>query len=160
MTLNYACYTYSKILVSKITFYEKSGKVRIWFHELPFLKQTEKPVTFDIGEIFLDREKAEVVYLLDKLGGDLSRFQGHLPLRIQSEHYESRWPLLAYFKDGFEVKDSDAFLEALLFDAASRDSEDDGEDRQQEDYYSKERQNMSKMKRNKHRIGRRRRPGR
>jgi len=139
MILNYACYTYSTIIVSKITFQRQSGKVRVWFHTLPFLTQSEKPVEFSLGEIFLDRKKAEVIYLLEKLGGNVTEFRGHLPLQVRADHHSSRWPLFVYCNDGFVVKDNDMFLEALLFDIESSE-EDEDEEYKEDEYPSKNQQ--------------------
>ena len=124
MVLNFACYQYSTLIVSKMAFHKGTGKVRVWFHKLPFLTEAETPIEFELGEIFLDRTKAEVIYLLEKLGGDMTEFRGHLPLMVQSDHFKSRFPLLVYCNDGYVVKDNNTFLEALLFDAAPTESED------------------------------------
>lgn len=124
MVLNFACYQYSTLIISKMAFHAKTRKVQVWFHKLPFLTEAEAPVEFELGEVFLDRSKAEVIYLLEKLGGDTTDFRGHLPLMAQSDHFKSRFPLLVYCNDGYVVKDNNVFLEALLFDKQTEESED------------------------------------
>lgn len=119
MVLNFACYTYSKILVSQMALDRNSGKVLIWFHTLPWLQQAEKAIQYDIGEVYLDRNSAEVIYLLEKLSGDVTEFRGHLPLK----HDDSRWPFLVYSNDSFTVKDNSSFLEALLFHNNAQDGD-------------------------------------
>ena len=124
MVLNFACYQYSTLIVSKMAFHETTRKVKVWFHKLPFLTEAEAPVEFELGEVFLDRSKAEVIYLLEKLNGDMTDFRGHLPLMVQSDHFKSRFPLLVYCNDGYVVKNNNVFLEALLFDTQTEESEE------------------------------------
>ena len=133
MVLNFACYHYSTLIVSKMAYHEPTCKVKVWFHNLPFLTEAETPIEFELGEIFLDRSKAEVIYLLEKLGGDMTDFRGHLPLVVQSDHFRSRFPLLVYCKDGYVVKDNNLFLDALLFDKMTEEEEEESEEWHRDD---------------------------
>ena len=123
------------------------GKVLVWFHSLPWLKEAEKPTEFELGEIYLNRRSSEVIYLLEKLGGDAKEFRGHLPLK----YHGSRWPFLVYCNDSFAVKDNNAFLEALLFDTANMEELDEDEDLTEEEHVTRERplrhQNHPKIRR-------------
>jgi len=134
MMLNFACYKYSTLIVSKMAYSESSGKVKVWLHALPFLTEADTPVEFELGEVFLDRTKAEVIYLLEKLGGDMTEFRGHLPLMVQANHFSARFPLLVYCNDEYVVKDNNLFLDALLFDVVMENEDDDDDDEQHSNY--------------------------
>lgn len=126
LLFNYFGYTYASQLVSKMTYNREMEKVEVFGHR--FWKESDQALECNLGEICLDRHKKEVKWLLEKLGGDATQFRGYLPLRVRADHYNSRWPHLVYCNDEYEVKDADAFLEALLFDIEPEGEDEYGED--------------------------------
>lgn len=124
--MNYGGYKYASHLVSKIQ-YQPSSKeqqqVQVYGHT--FWYPSKEPYQFKHGDIGLDPSKKEVQWLLEKLGGDAKQFRGYLPLKIHST-YNVRFPLLVYCNDSLEVKDSDAFLDALLVDMEEDEDNEDG----------------------------------
>ncbi|CAB9512016.1 expressed unknown protein [Seminavis robusta] len=134
--ISWGCYTYAACsLVSKLTVHPETRKIRVWFHTFPFwnpaaTQNSQQP--YDWGDICLDRRRKEVIHLLQKLGGDVTKFSGYLPLYVPPNHPQStRWPIVLHLRDGVAmstIRNKDLFLETLLVRHVPRDDKDDDEE--------------------------------
>jgi hypothetical protein len=131
--VSYACYSYStSVLISKLSYNATRRKVKVWFHQFPTGREASSFVEYDWGDIYLDQSRAEVKQLVEKLGGDTTKFKGYLPLRTLDDRGKTKdWSILLHLKEPLTIKNNDLFLQALLLDHPPEADDDEmafGED--------------------------------
>eukprot|EP00536_Pseudo-nitzschia_multiseries_P015724 jgi/Psemu1/218927/e_gw1.940.27.1 len=116
---------YPLSLVSKIG-YRTSPRVHrdilLWKHTLPLLRTSQKPLVIPVGGITMDKTSDDTRKILEELGGDVGKFEGHLGLTRVSENENKtdsgsitiNFPLLVDIRSPAEVYNSEMMLQTLL----------------------------------------------
>lgn len=98
---------------------QKEQEILVWKHTLPFLQTSLKPLTIPLGKITMDKASDDTRKILEDLGGDLGKYEGHLGLNRVSDKenknsYTINFPLLVEIRNSSEVYNSELMLQVLL----------------------------------------------
>jgi len=106
----------------KNTTQHEQRDILVWKHTLPLLHTSQKPLVFPVGGITMDKTSDDTRKILEELGGDVGKFEGHLGLTRISEKETNtnsgsitiNFPLLVDIRSPSEVYDSEMMLQTLL----------------------------------------------
>jgi len=98
---------------------QKEQEILLFKHTLPFLKTSLKPLVIPLGKITMDKASDDTRKILEELGGDLGKYEGHLGLTRVSDKenknsYTINFPLLVEIRKPSEVHNSELMLQVLL----------------------------------------------
>ena len=104
---------------------QKQQEILVWKHTLPFLQTSLNPLTIPLGGITMDKTSDDTRKILEELGGDLGKFEGHLGLNrvsdkenkngsSSSNSYTINFPLLVEIRNPSEVYNSELMMQVLL----------------------------------------------
>lgn len=113
------------------TLQQKQDEILVWKHTLPLLRTSSKPIVFPVGGFALDKTSEKTRIILEELGGDVGKFEGHLFLkkvpqkeRIHDDSSGSssgggggitaNFPLIVDIRNSAEIYDSELMLHMLL----------------------------------------------
>ena len=96
--------------------------ILVWKHTLPMLNVSPTPLVIPLGGITMDKASDDARAILEELGGDVGKFEGHLGLyRVPEKKAKGNessltinFPLLAEIRSPSEVYDSEMMLQTLL----------------------------------------------
>jgi len=116
---------------------QEQRDIVVWKHTLPFLHTSSKPLIIPVGGITMDKTSDDTRKILEELGGDVGKFEGHLGLtRISEKERKTKpsnsnsninsnininsggltinFPLLVEIRSPSEVCNSEMMLQTLL----------------------------------------------
>jgi hypothetical protein len=90
---------------------QQQPQVLVWKHTLPMVRPSKQPMSIPLGGISM--ASTDTLKILNELGGNLQKYQGHLGLGLKTNGY---FPLLLEIRDPSEVvgSNSQLMLEVLL----------------------------------------------
>jgi hypothetical protein len=105
---------------------QKQQEILVWKHTLPLLQTSSKPLIFPVGGITMDKTSETTRTILEDLGGNIGKFEGHLGLKkvpnknvknddgSSSSSFVAKFPLVVDIRNPSEVYDSELMLHSLL----------------------------------------------
>jgi hypothetical protein len=103
---------------------QKQQQILLWKHTLPLLRTSSKPLIFPVGGITMDKTSETTRTILEDLGGNIGKFEGHLGLKKVSNKkmkngdgsssLVAKFPLVVDIRNPSEVYDSELMLHSLL----------------------------------------------
>ena len=106
---------------------QKQQEILVWKHTLPLLQTSSKPLIFPVGGITMDKTSETTRTILEDLGGNIGKFEGHLGLKkvsnknmkngdgsSSSSSIVAKFPLVVDIRNPSEVHDSELMLHSLL----------------------------------------------
>ena len=106
---------------------QEQRDIVVWKHTLPFLHTSSKPLIIPVGGITMDKTSDDTRKILEELGGDVGKFEGHLGLtRISEKERKTKtsdsnsgsltinFPLLVEIRSPSEVYNSELMMQTLL----------------------------------------------
>jgi len=104
----------------------KQQEILVWKHTLPLLRTSSNPLIFPVGGITMDKTSENIRMILEDLGGNIGKFEGHLGLKrvfdkeiknaagSSSSSFTVNFPLLVEIRKSSEVYNSELMLHTLL----------------------------------------------
>jgi len=101
---------YPTRLLSKLSWKPESRQLLLYNYRLPFIRPSQTPKTVPVGQVIMDASSADTQKIVNVLGGDLTKFRGHIGIGKQHQ-----WPpYLLDIRAPTDVPEPEILLEALL----------------------------------------------
>jgi hypothetical protein len=117
---------------------QQQQEVLVWKHTLPLFRTSSKPQIIPLGGITLDKASDNVRVILEDLGGNIGKFEGHLGLKrvsnketkndgSNSSSLTEKFPIILDIRSPSEIHESELMLQTLLSGKFKNHSNTDSE---------------------------------